>query len=85
MNKLFIFGLGAAIGSVVPLVTQVYLLNDRCTSLEMELQHTKNDLDDCREELHKTEEKLFYKFAKHQHGPRIGKQKPKNPIGFVSC
>ena len=76
MNKLIIFAAGVIAGSVIPLATQVYLLNDECAYLKTELKETKNRLENA-------EKKLNYPpYQKHGRGPAAKKEKLAWPIGF---
>ena len=76
MNKLIIFAAGVIAGSVIPLATQVYLLNDECAYLKMDLEATKNELEDAKKKLN------YPCYKKHGRGPAVKKEKPSVPIGF---
>jgi len=79
MNKALIFALGFAAGSVPFLMTQVYLLNDKLTSAQIDLEHRDTEIEDLKRKL-----ESMPRYYKHGRGPQVVSHSPKNPIGF-SC
>lgn len=80
MNK-FSFVLGAVLGSIVPLVVDIYKLQKECKTLESKLNMTTSRLERAEKEL---ERRPPYqsRFGTPRNGANLPRTKPDFPIGF---